>query len=308
MGIKDTRTKEFVKDNRRFADVCNYYLYGGRNVIRPEHLRERDTAEIANIPVKQGKAVAIQKFRDLLKGAVLKESDKALYLLIGIENQSDVHYAIAVKNMLYDSINYWTQIMARTKINRNNKEHKRTSAEFISGFAKEDRLIPVITITIYWGAGKWDGPRSIHDMFHTEDEAILKYAQDYKVNLIVPEEIEDFRAFTTDIGYTLDCIKHSGSMEELMEFFEKNKEIFSAIDEEAADVISECVGIKISDEDRKGGKVNMSKGAQELLEYGIEQGRIEIAITLLKDGNEVKEVSRITKLSIEKVEELKKTI
>lgn len=308
MGSKDTRTKEFVRDNRRFADVCNYYLYGGRKVIRLEHLRERDAVEIADIPVKQGKAVSIQKFRDLLKGAVLKESDSALYLLIGIENQSDVHYAIAVKNMLYDGINYWTQVMDTTKINRNNKEYKQTSAEFISGFAKKDKLIPVITITIYWGAGKWDGPRSIHDMFHTEDEAILKYAQDYKVNLIIPEEIKDFEAFTTDMRYTLDCIKHSGSMEELMEFFEKNKEVFSALDEEAADVISECVGIKISDENRKGGKVNMSKGAQELLEYGIEQGRIEIAVTLLKEGNKVEEVSRITKLSIEKVEELKNTI
>lgn len=41
------------------------------------------------------------------------------------------------------------------------------------------------------------------------------------------------------------------------------------MDEETADVISECVGIKINDKDRKGGKVNMSKGAQELWEDGV---------------------------------------
>ena len=30
-----------------------------------------------------------------------------------------------------------------------------------SDFSKEDKIIPVITLTVYFGSDKWDGPRSL---------------------------------------------------------------------------------------------------------------------------------------------------
>ena len=38
--------KEYFADNARFADLCNNILYGGREVILPENLKERDTTEV----------------------------------------------------------------------------------------------------------------------------------------------------------------------------------------------------------------------------------------------------------------------
>lgn len=109
-----------------------------------------------------------------------------------------------------------------------------------------------------------------------------------------------------------------------MEFIERNNKLFLAVDKETADVISECIGINIKDEDIDGGKVNMSKGAQELwedglekgleqgLEQGLERGRqegqretsITIALALLKEGMKDVDVARITSLPIEQVKEL----
>ena len=43
----DTVTKDYVKDAGVFADIFNYYIYGGRQVILPEHLTERDSTKIA---------------------------------------------------------------------------------------------------------------------------------------------------------------------------------------------------------------------------------------------------------------------
>ena len=34
----DTITKDYVKDAGVFADIFNYYIYGGRQVILPEQL------------------------------------------------------------------------------------------------------------------------------------------------------------------------------------------------------------------------------------------------------------------------------
>ncbi len=46
MSAKDTLTKEYLSDNTRFADLCNYYLFNGKQMIHPEELREQDAAEL----------------------------------------------------------------------------------------------------------------------------------------------------------------------------------------------------------------------------------------------------------------------
>ena len=66
-----------------FADAFNYLLYDGRAVIDPHDLKEIDPTEIA-LPfgVRDGKEnrkqkeETVQKYRDLLKNAVIMEDGK----------------------------------------------------------------------------------------------------------------------------------------------------------------------------------------------------------------------------------------
>ncbi len=60
MGRIDVLTKEYMSDNEVFADAFNYFLYDGRQVIRPGRLRELDTTEIA-IPFGNRKEEAVQR-------------------------------------------------------------------------------------------------------------------------------------------------------------------------------------------------------------------------------------------------------
>lgn len=48
-GSKGHYSQCFLADNKRFADVCNYYLYNGEDVIRPEELLEQDAREILSV-------------------------------------------------------------------------------------------------------------------------------------------------------------------------------------------------------------------------------------------------------------------
>lgn len=59
---------------------------------------------------------------------------------------------------------------------------KLTQEEFLSGFRKEDKLMPVVTAVIYFGADTWDGPLSLHQMIACEDENILQMIPDYKIS------------------------------------------------------------------------------------------------------------------------------
>ena len=99
LGKIDTITKDYMKDNAVFADAFNYFIYDGNPVIQPGKLQELDTTEIA-VPFGNGNEAAVQKYRDNLKAAALMADDKATYLVLGVENESDVKYAEPVKNGL----------------------------------------------------------------------------------------------------------------------------------------------------------------------------------------------------------------
>ena len=92
MGKIDTVTKDYMKKNTVFADACNYFIYGGRQIIDPEKLQELDTTEIS-VPFGNEAEVAVQKYRDLLKAATVMMDGEATYLILGVENESDVKYA-----------------------------------------------------------------------------------------------------------------------------------------------------------------------------------------------------------------------
>lgn len=93
-----------------FADVFNYYLFEGRQVIQAEDLEERDATEVLSIYGKHEKEMQKQKRRDLLKYSIVKANKETCFVLLGIENQSDVHYAMPVKTMVYDAMNYGSQV------------------------------------------------------------------------------------------------------------------------------------------------------------------------------------------------------
>jgi len=109
MGRIDTETKAFMSDPARFADAFNYLIYDGQQVIKPGDLKSLDTTEIA-IPFGHNARVPEQKFRDVLKLVSVMRDGEAIYAVLGLENQTRVHYAMPVKDMLYDAMNYVRQV------------------------------------------------------------------------------------------------------------------------------------------------------------------------------------------------------
>ena len=104
-----------------------------------------------------------------------------------------------------DALNYGQQVSEIASEHR--KEKNLRDAEFLSGFSKEDKIIPVITLTIYFGSDKWDGPRSLKDMFSADiDEEVLSKVDDYHLHLIIPAEIKDFSKFKTELGKAMKYI------------------------------------------------------------------------------------------------------
>lgn len=264
MGKPNVITKRYMQDNARFADACNFCLFNGEQIIKPEDLAEKDVTELV-LPKGLAGAKAVEKFRDILRGCCVKIAGGITYLIIGIENQEDIHHAMVVRNMLYDALNYSSQVESITKQHRIDKDI--SGADFLSGFAKEDKLTPVITLTIYWNTGNWDGARRLHDMLSVSDKKILDYVADYKLNLIVPEEIEDFDKFQTELGPLLEFINAADNGKKFEAAFHQKRTKWKQLSGDAIDLLNTCLNAKL--EIKKGlekGEGNVCKGLEEFWE------------------------------------------
>ena len=273
-----------LSNNERFADLFNFYLFKGKQVIKPSDLQEKDTASVLSLYGIDKKEVQKQRWRDLLKSAIIKSSEYGIFVLMGIENQSDIHYAMPVKNIIYDAMEYGSQVREAAAKHKGNKDYDNKD-EFLSGFKKSDKLTPVITLTVYWGAEEWDAPRSLYEMFDAKYASILPYVDDYHLHLIVPSEISDFELFKTSLREVLEFIKVSNDEAKIEEVINKNP-AYKKLENDAVSAINVFTGIQLS-VDKEGGKVNMCKGWDDHKKSGMEEERQiinSLIIHLANDG------------------------
>ena len=266
MGVIDTEGKRYLFNNDIFADAFNYLVYGGKQVIKADELREIDTTELA-FPYGNGAKVPVQKYRDILKLWDAKMDDAAIYVILGTELQDKVHYGMPVKDGLYDMLGYSNQIdeIRRSYRKQNGKNDtdgelvidgdslkiKLTSEEFLSGLRKGDKLIPIITAVVYLGDTPWDGPRSLHEMLDFKNDAIKDFVPDYKINLISPADMDDdeFTKFNTDLGFAMNVIKHqSDNADEIIGATNHRK-----IDRDTAVFLNTAVKLNLEYEEKTGG-------------------------------------------------------
>ena len=221
---------------------------------------------------------------------------KSYVVLIGVENQSDIHYSIPVKNMFYDVMAYGNQVKETAKKHRKEKD-TATSDEFLSGFTKTDKLIPVITITVYLGIKEWDGPRKLSDMFGDVDEELLPFIPDYRINLLAPREITDFTGFRTSIRQLFEVLQNAYDKDKMQEVLQ-NDEKFSKVDRETVEAINLFAGTDI-DIDEKEEVIDMCKAWEdqknEGRKLGREEGRIRqakvTALKLQKKGYSIEDIA-----------------
>lgn len=329
---KDTVTKDYMSDAAVFADAFNYYIYGGEQVIQPEQLTERDTVEIALPYGADGAAVPVQKFRDVQKLYAAMTDGNAEYVLYGVENQSEIHYAMAVKNCLYDALDYAGQVEEAARSHRRAMEEARrqrregsavskaeqaggmppaktpNTGEFLGGFWKEDRLVPCLTLAIYFGCEEWDGPLSLFEMLDVRDPKVLSCMDNYHVRLIAPALMTDqeIMKFQSSLREVMLFIKHSKDKEALKEIFSWNRSRFQSLERRAMEVIHVITGTDLKYEEDEV-KVNVCQGILDMQLESEQIGELrkarESAERFYKMGIEVEEVAEGVGYDVDVVKE-----
>ena len=283
LGDKDTITKNYTKDNRVFADIVNLALFHGEHVVKPGDVEELDTAELHvlfSVDAGGRKPEAVQKYRDVLKKVTLRGEVFIARIIAGVENQSASHYAMPVRNMLYDALNYANQVVETAKSHREHGE-KLEPKEFLSGMKKQDRLIPVKTIVVSYDAGEWDGPLTLHGLLDWEGipEEVREEIPDYAITLLQPSDMDDgvLGRLPSSFGQTMGFIKYSGDAGKLEKFVAENEEGFRHFPMEAVAVLDAfCnLGSMEIEEYEEGGECNMCKALTDIMDREMEKGKAE---------------------------------
>ena len=81
----------------------------------------------------------------------------------------------------------------------------QSSDEFLSALKKADRLHPVITLCVYYGEEKWDGPYNLLEMLEIPED-LEGLVSDYKMNLVQIRESEQFPFKNEDVNTVFDIV------------------------------------------------------------------------------------------------------
>lgn len=206
---------DFMSDPYIFSEFINLFVFNGKTVLTAQDLSNEDSTLSQVIDAKENtgadaavNAVNIERYRDIIKKAILQNH----FILLAIENQTNISMIMPVKNALYDLLNYQSQIKAFQHKNKNAKAISGKSAYFLSGMTDKDKLIPVITFVFCYGEKPWTGPLTLYEMFDTNEipKAFFPFLPDYRINLIDIHSINDNISMSEDLTIIIYLLKYRG--------------------------------------------------------------------------------------------------
>lgn len=287
MGKVDSVTKAYMQNNAVFADIFNQFIYDGQQVIQPDCLSELDTTSLGR--GHSGKI--LQKNRDVLK-LVMKTDGHTAYCILGVENQAKIHYAMVVRNLLYDALRLNEQVR-RICVSNGKAKKYRNVAEFLSRFTKDDRILPVITLVIHFGSDPWDGATELRELYDCEDERVLRLAPSYKLNLVDPAHMTEceIAKYETGMREIMQYLKYANNKELLQTALNSNPR-FQSVDRETADVINVTAnaGLKYTEAEEM---IDMCKAIEDMRAESKAEGKAEGREEMRREMHSAIEESRV---------------
>ena len=285
----DVIFKDFWRVNEHFADLFNTVVFHGKEILKPEILEEMDTDVSGVIEMKDYKET-LSRTRDVIK----KTAYGVEFVVLGIENQQHIHYAMPLRHMIYDAMGYL-------------KEYQEIT-----------RMHPIITLTIYTGEKVWDGPCSLKDMIVEMPEEIAAVFSDYKMNLLEVRDSAGYVFRNEDVQSAFEITREvfAGNFDGIREKYSDKR-----ISSEALSLIGQMAGSTELIEMGKSMEVTnmctalerlkaegVEQGIEQGIEQGMEKGVEKTVISMLKKNYPISEICEITGKTEEEILKIKETL
>ena len=166
-----------------------------------------------------------------------------------------------------------------------------TEDEYLSHMCREDRLLPVITVVIYYGEKPWDGAKDLHGVLNIPEE-IKPFVGNYPMHLVevINNQLQFKNADNRDLFQLLNLIYNTS--------LDKKTRIQKAQDYESRHKVNEEVIHVLAATNRIQLKISKKEGAkvctlfEEIARDSKAEGRAEATLELLEDYGEIPEELR----------------
>ena len=105
---------------------------------------------------------------------------------------------------------------------------------------------------------------------------------DYRLNLLVPGEIEDFSKFHTELGAVLEVLKVMEDRETLAELMREKSNVYEHLPRDAAELLRIFAKIDMEiEEDEE--EINMCRAIDEMMAEAREEGRESLMTNMMRN-------------------------
>ena len=193
----------------------------------------------------------------------------------------NIHYAMPIRNMLYDALSYAEQVEQIRRKHKRNGE-KLFGDEFLSGMKKEDVIYPVITVVIYYGEKEWDASLDLYGMMEIGRKGLItqelnEVMPNYKINLIHAGNIGNPEKYKSSLHLVFRMLKYKSDEKGLKKYLEEHQSELSNIDRETYDVMSILLHMEKElnvYRQKKGERQDMCEAIKAMIEDGRGEGTI----------------------------------
>lgn len=319
MAEQDITEKLLEEQNDVFADIINTLVFGGKEVIR-----ESDLESISALSSYKMSGKLHSQERDVLKAW---RQGCIRIAMCGLENQTNVDHDMPLRVISYDGAVYRAQL---------DEEQPEGAKRY-----------PVITLVLYFGKGRWTGPKNLLGRISVPKE-LEGLVSDYRINVFEIGQLseEKIRQFSSDFQIVADYMiqmqqggvykpsekpmRHLEGVMNLMEALtkdEKYKEAIqvlrkirdeggeptmrSAMDEAVASAVKKTENRMRSamDEAVKSTENRMRSAMDEAVVSAVKKEREDMAKTMIIKAIYSKdEIQQLTQLPMKRIEELEQEV
>ena len=318
MGM-DLESKSLLGCEDVFADISNVNLFDGTPIVTSEQLDKLPTELI----YKNNYDAQNVHYLDTRMKVANKKAD---IVILCTENQLGVDNTMPVRDMGYQYSNYNEQIK---EIKRKNEEQGRHYP--IEKIDSEQKIVPVVSLVLYYGKGAWSGPACLMDMFDIPEEEKTIWEpliDNHKIRVInLREQDEKTRAkYQSDFRHVVDYLATEGDIEKQRQFLkDENKKVkhpeeyldmmATVTKEKHFTIVKETV-MKNQEKEIESGeksmasifeilKIEKQEGHEEGKREGRREGKREIIYNMLKNKQEPEFIHSVTNQPLDVIYQIK---
>ena len=288
MFDKDHAAKVLFGNTEAVANLVNEAFCQGRECFRPEQFHALPTeAFCLKTEGKSNTQLARATMDAFWRYELGKEPHRSLF--IGLEFQATVNYFMPGRLFLNAALNINAQHREIDMMRKAQwgKRGYSSTAEYLSRFRREDKVVKPLIIIVYFGDGTWDGPTSLNDISCPLPSELAEFDYDMKIPVVDLDKIpiEKVLGFEQNLKLVLLYAKGRKDPELLRRILAENPG-FRRVPRIVAELIQTLFHAKLKiPKDKE--IIDMCLAEELMIEEGRKEGRREGMEDGLKKGKNV---------------------